>query len=314
LKRRSAANAANASTATATTAIASGPRGCGRFAPSPTGDLHLGSLLAAAGSYLDARHAGQGWLLRIEDLDTPRTVPGAETRILATLEACGFEWDATPVRQSSRFEAYLGALAALGRAGRLFECSCSRKTLDDDGERAYPGTCRLGPTRAGPTATRFRVEEGDYAFDDRIQGPLGGAWRTRGDVVVRRRDGIFAYQLAVVVDDAWQGITDVVRGADLLDSTPWQIALARALGAPPVRYAHLPVLVESDGCKLAKSRRAVAVDPARARQALETVLTLLGLPPPAELSGAPPAELWAWAVPRWSVDPLRDVRTLPAPE
>lgn len=294
----------------------SGSNGCGRFAPSPTGDLHLGSLLAAAGSYLDARHGGQRWLLRIEDLDTLRTVPGAESRMLATLEACGFEWDAAPIRQSARLEAYREALAALRRTHRLFECSCTRKSIEEgaDGAAAYPGTCRAGPTRSGPTVTRFRVDEGDYAFDDRIQGDLSGAWRQRGDVIVRRRDGLFAYQLAVVVDDAWQGVTDVVRGADLLDSTPWQMALGRALGASPVRYAHLPLLIEPDGRKLAKSRRAVAVDPAHARHALETALTLLGIAPPADLVGGSPRELWAWAIPRWSVDRLRGIRTLPAPE
>jgi len=256
-------------------------------------------------------------LLRIEDLDTARIVPGAEARILRTLEACGFEWDAVPIRQSTRLDAYRDALAALGQAGRLFDCSCTRRSLEGDPEghgAAYPGTCRRGPARHGPTATRFRVDDGDYAFDDRIQGPVRGHWRSHGDVIVRRRDGVFAYQLAVVVDDAWQGITDVVRGADLLASTPWQIGIAQALGASPPRHAHLPVLVEPDGRKLAKSRRAVAVEPARSRPVLGAVLGLLGLPPPAGLSGAHPAELWAWAIPRWSLAPLAGVRTLPVPE
>lgn len=257
--------------------------------------------------------------MRIEDLDTARVVPGAEARILATLEACGFEWDATPVRQSTRLDAYRDALVTLAAADRLFECSCTRKSLEDGAEggpiTAYPGTCRAGPARSGgPTATRFRVDEGRYVFDDRIQGTVRGTWRARGDVVVRRRDGLFAYQLAVVVDDAWQGVTDVVRGSDLLDSTPWQITLGGALGTAPVRYAHLPVLVEPDGRKLAKSRRAVAVDTAHAGRALETVLSLLRVPPPPELAGAHPRELWAWAVPKWSVERLRGSRTLPAPE
>lgn len=238
--------------------------------------------------------------------------------MLATLEACGFEWDAAPIRQSTRLEAYHDAFTMLAAAGRLFACSCTRKSLEDgaDGDRtgAYPGTCRAGPKGPGPTATRFRVDDGDYVFDDRIQGTVRGPWRARGDVIVRRRDGLFAYQLAVVVDDVWQGVTDIVRGADLLDSTPWQIALAGALGMEPPRHAHLPVLVEPDGSKLAKSRRAVAVDPGRARHALATVLALLGLPPPPELSGAHPHELWAWAVPLWSADRLRGVRSLPAPE
>ncbi|MGE0583329.1 MAG: tRNA glutamyl-Q(34) synthetase GluQRS [Steroidobacteraceae bacterium] len=304
--------------ATATIAIADAHRGCGRFAPSPTGDLHLGSLLAAAGSYLDARHRGQRWLLRIEDLDTPRIVAGAESRILATLEACGFEWDATPLRQSTRLDAYADALEALARAGRVFECSCTRKAMEDGadgtGSTAYPGTCRAGPTRPGPTATRFRVDAGVYAFTDRIQGTVQGAWRARGDVIVRRRDGTCAYQLAVVVDDAWQGVTDVVRGADLIDSTPWQLAIARALGISPPQHAHLPVLVEPDGRKLAKSRRAVAIDPQHAGRALEAVLAFLCLPVPPELAGASPRELLAWAAPRWSTERLRGARSLPVPE
>lgn len=245
-------------------------------------------------------------------------MPGAEARILATLDACGFEWDAAPIRQSTRLDAYRDALAVLAAAGRLFECSCTRKALEDGAEveriGAYPGICRAGPKGPGPTATRFRVDDGDYVFDDRVQGIVRGQWSTRGDVIVRRRDGLFAYQLAVVVDDAWQGVTDIVRGADLLDSTPWQLALAATLGLVSPRHAHLPVLVEPDGRKLAKSRRAVGIEPGRAGHALETVLALLGIPPPPELSGAHPHELWAWAVPRWSADRLRGVRTLPAPE
>lgn len=297
------------------------PPACvGRFAPSPTGPLHLGSLLAAAGSYLDARHAGGRWLLRIEDLDAPRIVTGAESRILATLEASGFEWDGAILRQSTRLDAYRAALEQLARDGRLFECSCSRRELADaaggavEGGSAYPGSCRRGPLHAGPTATRFRVPDGAVTLDDRVQGRVQFAWPALGDVVVQRRDGVIAYQLAVVVDDAWQGITDVVRGADLLDSTPWQTALGQALHAPPLRYAHLPLVVEADGRKLSKSRRAIGIDAAAAGSALWQVLELLGLAPPAALRGAPPAELWAWGIPRWSLGPLRGRRSVPAPE
>ena len=292
----------------------------GRFAPSPTGDLHLGSLFAAAGSYLDARQAGGRWLLRIEDLDAPRTVGGAEARILRTLEACGLEWDGAVLRQSTRREAYREALEALARSGASFECSCSRKDLADAaggriaGGSAYPGTCRQGPARPSPTATRFRVPVGTLVFDDRIQGPQHCAWDALGDVLIRRRDDIPAYQLAVVVDDAWQGVTDIVRGADLLDSTPWQIAIGRTLAVAPVRYAHLPVLVEADGSKLSKSRRAVPVDPGSAERSLHAAFTLLGLEPPADLERAPVDELWAWAIPRWAPGGLRGVRTLPVRE
>lgn len=292
----------------------------GRFAPSPTGDLHTGSLLAAAGSYLDARQAGGRWLLRIEDLDSPRVVAGAESRILRTLEACGFEWDGEVICQRTRLSAYREALDVLARIGASFECSCSRKELADAagghivGGSAYPGTCREGPTRPAPTAVRFRVPDGSVHFNDRIQGPQRRDWRALGDVVIRRRDGIAAYQLAVVVDDAWQGVTDVVRGTDLLDSTAWQIAIGRALDLAPVRHAHLPVLVEPDGAKLSKSRHAVAVDAGSARQSLHAALTLLGLELPPELDGAPVRELWAWALPRWTLEGLRGVRTVPVRE
>jgi len=292
----------------------------GRFAPSPTGDLHLGSLLAAAGSCLDARQAGGRWLLRIEDLDTARIAAGAETRILRTLEACGFEWDGPVLRQSTRRDAYRVALETIARSGASFECSCSRKDLADAagahvaGGSAYPGTCRQGPTRPGPTATRLRVPDGTLSFEDRIQGPQHCAWTALGDVLIRRRDDIPAYQLAVVVDDAWQGVTDVVRGADLLGSTAWQIAIGRALAVAPPRYAHLPVLVEADGGKLSKSRRAVPIDPGSAERSLRAAFTLLGLELPAGPERAPVGELWAWAIPRWAPGGLRSLRTLPVRE
>ena len=202
----------------------------GRFAPSPTGKLHLGSLVAAVGSYADARRHGGRWLVRMEDLDRPRVIRGAADEILRTLQTFCLQWDGPVEYQSERTEHYRQALEALTALGVTFECSCSRR--ERDGEGGYPGTCRAGPTRSGPTATRFRVEDTVVSVEDRLQGRCDFRLRERGDVIVRRRDGAFAYQLAVVVDDALQGVTDVVRGADLLDSTPWQIALQQALGLP----------------------------------------------------------------------------------
>ena len=282
----------------------------GRFAPSPTGSLHLGSLLAAVGSFIDARSRGGRWLVRIEDLDRARVVPGSAEEMLRTLEVFGLGWDGEIVYQSRRTDLYAEALESLRAGGHTFECSCSRRELAAE-DSGYPGTCREGPRRPGDTALRFRVDEREtVAFDDRFQGPITLAMSKLGDVVVRRRDGIFAYQLAVVVDDARQGITDVVRGADLLESTGWQLALQRALRLPVPRYAHLPLLLERTGGKLSKSRRSAALDPRQAGTELLGVLRLLGLSPPADLTGASPAILLEWAVSRWrerSPPPLREL-------
>jgi glutamyl-Q tRNA(Asp) synthetase len=270
--------------------------------------------LAAVGSFLDARSRGGRWLVRMEDLDRARAVPGSADEILHTLEAFGLLWDDRVEYQSRRAHFYAEALEAL-RAGRhTFECSCSRREIAENepqgaehpasaaGGRAqpYPGTCREGAHRRGDTATRFRIDEHEtLVFDDRFQGPIALAMGRLGDVIVRRRDGIFAYQLAVVVDDALQGITDVVRGADLLESTGWQIALQRALRQPTPRYAHLPLLLEHTGEKLAKSRRSAALDADHAGAQLLGVLRLLGLAPPEELAGAKPAALLEWGAVRW---------------
>jgi glutamyl-Q tRNA(Asp) synthetase len=277
------------------------PRETGRFAPSPTGPLHLGSLLAAVGSYLDARAHGARWLVRIEDLDTPRVIPGCADQQLRVLEAFGFEWDGEVLWQSTRREAYRAALASLERAGRVFHCSCSRKELAAGGEESagYAGTCRHGPTKPGPTAKRFRVSDAPVHFDDLFQGPQVFALTTRGDVVVERRDGIASYQLAVVVDDAYQHVTRVVRGADLLDSTPWQLDLQAALSLPRPIYGHLPLVVEADGAKLSKSSRAVSLDPSQVAQGLTSTLTLLSQRPPPELGRLPIKEVWNWALAHW---------------
>jgi glutamyl-Q tRNA(Asp) synthetase len=277
----------------------------GRFAPSPTGPLHFGSLVAAVGSYIDARaHAGE-WLVRIEDVDAPRTVPGATDEILRTLEALGLEWDGPVVRQGERTERYRAALDQLVEAGAVFPCACTRREIADsaiagvDGAHVYPGTCRDGvaPGRV-PRAQRVRVDAAVVAFEDAVQGTLRQALgRDVGDFVVLRADGCFAYQLAVVVDDGAQGITTVVRGADLLDSTPRQILLQRLLGLPTPAYLHLPVATTVAGEKLSKQAFAPPIDLARPGEALAGALRFLGQPVPEP--GAAPRELLEIAVAHW---------------
>lgn len=304
--------------ATATTATASGTQGppyVGRFAPSPTGDLHLGSLVAAAGSYLHAHRHGGRWLVRIDDLDRARVVPGAESRILSTLEACGFEWEKPPLHQSDRSEAYHAALDRLRLAGLTYACTCSRRQLEESGAAGapYPGTCRASPRDRGASATRFRVpDDGECRYEDELQGSQSRRWSELGDFIVRRRDGLASYQLACAVDDAAQGITHVVRGADLLDSTWWQIALHVALGTLPPAHAHLPLVVEPDGAKLAKSRRSVPIERGTAGASLAAALELLGIGLPADLRLAPPAAIWAWTLPRASLDGVKGVLSVSA--
>ena len=283
-----------------------GRKALARFAPSPTGPLHSGSLLAAVGSYLDARAHGAGWLLRIEDLDTPRVVPGCADTMLRTLEAFGFEWDGEVLYQSTRREAYAEAIATLRKAGRIFACSCSRRDLAgvDDEAQGYPGTCRSGPTKSGSTALRFRVRERPIHFDDLYLGPRHFDLAQCGDVVVQRRDGIASYQLAVVVDDAFQGVTRVVRGADLLNSTPWQIDLLEALDLPAPIYGHLPLLLEADGAKLSKTRNATPIDPAAAPKLLTSTLTHLSQTPPPGLANSSIKDVWNWALEHWNPQAL----------
>jgi len=282
----------------------------GRFAPSPTGSLHLGSLVAALGSYADAHSRGGRWLVRMEDLDRAREVKGAAAAILRTLELFGLTWDGAIEYQSARTPHYTQALEMLRALGTTFECSCSRR--EQDREAGYPGTCRARPTRSGPTATRFRVDDVVLSIEDRLQGKCEFRLGECGDVIIRRRDGAFAYQLAVVVDDALQNITDVVRGADLLDSTPWQIALQQALKLPTPRYSHLPLVLEPDGEKLAKSRRSVPVDLRFVGRQLWQALTLLQQDPPAELESEPAPTIIRWACDNWRPDRLRGVREVRA--
>ncbi|HET7765820.1 MAG TPA: tRNA glutamyl-Q(34) synthetase GluQRS [Burkholderiales bacterium] len=278
----------------------------GRFAPSPTGPLHFGSLIAAVGSYLDARADGGVWLVRMDDLDRPREADGAADAILRTLEAYGFEWDEGVVRQSHRGRAYAAALERLQRDGRLFPCACTRREIADSSlggasEPIYPGTCRSGlPSDRPGRAIRARVDETPIAFDDRVQGRTEqNLAREVGDFVVRRADGLYAYQLAVVVDDFEQGITDVVRGADLLWSTPRQILLQRRLGYAAPRYAHLPVAVNRSREKLSKQTLAAPLSTAGAPRQVWRALRFLGQKPPGQLERASLPEVWAWARANW---------------
>jgi glutamyl-Q tRNA(Asp) synthetase len=261
----------------------------------------LGSLYAAAASYLDARaHAGR-WLLRVEDVDRPREAPGSAAGILRTLEAFGFDWDGEIVRQAERTAHYAAALLALDARGLTFECSCSRLHLAE--EDRYPGHCRERPLIPGiATATRLRVDPGSVQFTDRVQGIYRqDVAAAIGDMILRRKDRLAAYVLAVVVDDAAQGVTDVVRGADLLDNTPRQIYLQRLLGLATPAYAHVPVLVEADGAKLAKSARSVRLDNHAALPQLLQVFGLLGLAPPPELAAGTLGAAWTWAIERWDI-------------
>jgi glutamyl-Q tRNA(Asp) synthetase len=289
----------------------------GRFAPSPTGPLHFGSLIAAVGSYLEARRNAGEWLVRMENLDPPREEPGAADAILRILEAYGFEWDGPVLRQSERTGAYAAALAQLQRGGFVFPCACSRREVSDSllgttAEPVYPGTCRSGiaPGRAA-RAMRMRVDDAVISFDDRIQGAFEqDLAREVGDFVVKRSDGLFAYQLAVVVDDFDQGITDVVRGADLLASTPRQMLLQERLGYPSLRYAHLPVAVNPDGEKLSKQTRAAPLEASQAPLQLWLALRFLGQDPPSALSSEDLATLWSWARSNWRLERVPRKRIL----
>ena len=276
----------------------------GRFAPSPTGPLHAGSLVAALASRCDALlHAGE-WLLRIEDIDPPREVPGAADSIVAVLEALGMRWSREIVRQSQRDLAFSTAFARLSARGLVYPCACTRSEIaaaatrkTADGEPVYPGTCAhgLAPDRAA-RAWRLRMPDERLSFEDRWAGPQSeNPAHETGDIVIRRADGLWAYQLAVVVDDIDAGVTDIVRGDDLLHSTVRQIALRRALRARPGRYLHVPVVRNAQGEKLSKQTHAPAVEPKQALPALHSAAAQLGMPVEADTV----AQFWRAAPHAW---------------
>ncbi|CAG8870342.1 Glutamyl-Q tRNA(Asp) synthetase [Pseudomonas fluorescens] len=283
----------------------------GRFAPTPSGFLHFGSLVAALASWLDARAVGGRWLLRMEDIDPPREAPGARDAILQTLERYALEWDGEVVYQSQRHDAYADVVEQLFRQGLAYACTCSRKQLEDY-NGIYPGFCRnAGHSRDG-AAIRLRVPELSYHFEDRVQGRfeqhLG---REVGDFVIQRRDGLYAYQLAVVLDDAWQGVTDIVRGADLLDNTPRQLYLQELLGFSQPRYLHIPLITQPDGHKLGKSYRSPPLAHDQATPLLLRALRALGQETGPELLEATPAQVLAVARERWRPEAIAHRATVP---
>jgi glutamyl-Q tRNA(Asp) synthetase len=291
---------------------------CGRFAPSPTGPLHFGSLIAALGSFLDARSVGGQWLVRIEDLDRCREVPGAADQILRTLEAFGLSWDGPVLYQSRRQGAYIDALETLRRNGYLYPCACSRLAARKRGlwgpeGPIYPGTCRNGlAPGTRERSLRLRTQSQKVTVTDRIRGVISqDLERDVGDFVLRRADGLVAYQLAVVVDDAWQGVTAVVRGADLLLSTPRQAYLQTLLGLPRPSYAHLPLAVDRQGRKLSKQLASRPLDPQRPAPALGAALRHLGQPVP-QGTAAPATEILAWAIHHWDLRGIPTCPSLPA--
>ena len=286
----------------------------GRFAPTPSGPLHFGSLVAALGSYLDAKAHGGAWLVRMEDVDPPRVVAGAADAILRSLEAYGFEWDGPVMWQGRRGEAYQTALERLVAAGLVYGCACTRKTIAEisrmgvDGP-VYPGTCRGRPAGEG-TAWRFLVPESRVAFQDLLLGRVAcDVAGECGDFALKRADGVFAYQLAVVVDDAEQGISHVVRGADLLTSTPRQIVLQQALGYPTPAYLHLPVALDAAGEKLSKQTLAAPLDDADPLPALRRAARFLGMAMDDRVGRV--GEFWLLARANWrreNLVPVRGVR------
>jgi len=278
-------------------------------------------MVAAVGSFLDARSHGGTWLVRIDDLDPPRTVPGAAESILSCLDAFGMHWDGEVVYQSTRSDAYHAALHQLQRSGRTYPCACSRKEISDAGlagveGAVYPGTCRNG-LAAGREARALRVRTGGAVveFHDGLQGHVLQALQDEiGDFVVYRADHVFAYHLACAVDDAEQGITNVVRGAALISSTPRQIHLQKLLRLPTPAYLHLPVAVNGAGEKISKQTRAHAVDQSDPAATLYRVLRFLGFPPPADICGAGLHELRDWAIQNWRRESLPRAKSIPAPD
>ncbi len=284
----------------------------GRFAPSPSGPLHFGSLVAAVASYCDAKSANGKWLLRIEDLDKPREVKGAAQAIIQCLDIYGFIWDDEIIYQSQQTEHYEKALQQLQLDHLVYPCTCTRKEIADSSTEygiegiIYPGTCRQGHIQGNkPCAWRIRVNENSLSFNDRAYGIIHHILtRDTGDFVIKRADGLFSYQLAVVVDDANQAITDVVRGADLLNSTTRQIYLQKLLGLNTPRYLHVPVVMNARGEKLSKQTLASALPLDNIQSTLFAAFEFLGLKPPQALKNATSKGMWRWAISEWKTPQL----------
>jgi glutamyl-Q tRNA(Asp) synthetase len=291
----------------------------GRFAPSPTGPLHFGSLIAAVASYCDARKNHGKWLVRIEDLDRPRTVKGAADTILQQLESFGFAWDGPVLYQSQRDSFYNEALETLRVKRLIYPCTCTRKEIADSSTNigiegvVYPKTCLQQPIKPhAAIAWRIRTDASKISFKDAIQGEISQTLNTDiGDFILKRADGLFAYQLAVVVDDAAQGITNIVRGADLLDSTPRQIYLQKQLSYLQPQYAHIPVACNFAGEKLSKQTLARPVSDSNANQLIYEALLFLGQQPPLAIKNATLTEMWRWACSNWQLTSIPKLRHIP---
>jgi len=286
----------------------------GRFAPSPTGPLHFGSLVAAVASYLQARTSDGLWLLRIEDIDPPREQPGASDEIIRSLEHYGFEWDGEIIFQSTNSTAHETALELLIERNHSYPCRCSRRDLEDAPRGAlgiiYPGTCRDG-CDADEVAIRVRTNDSEITFDDALQGRLSQRLENEsGDFVVRRRDGLIAYHLAVVVDDEIQGITEIVRGIDLMDSTPRQIWLQQLLEFRTPDYVHIPVITHANGDKLSKLTGAPGISLDDVEQTLVEALIELQQQPPPELAQVTLGEIWSWAIKNWQVGKISGCKAI----
>ena len=279
----------------------------GRFAPSPTGPLHFGSLIAALASYCEAKTQGGKWLVRMEDLDKPREVAGAADHILKTLETFGFEWDGEVIYQSHRNPLYQEALNQLQAASLIYKCDCSRKEIADSAEHGidgliYPGICRHKEALRTPSASRVIVDAKPILFTDAIQGSIEQTLgQDVGDFVLKRADGLYAYQLAVVVDDFEQGVTHILRGADLLNSSPRQIYLQQLLRYPTPEYAHIPIANNANNEKLSKQTLAPAIDGSQASTLLKQALAFLGQDPPMDLVQCNPTEILQWAKQHWDI-------------
>ncbi|VAX13381.1 Glutamyl-Q tRNA(Asp) synthetase [hydrothermal vent metagenome] len=282
----------------------------GRFAPSPTGPLHLGSLIAAVGSYLQARSHQGRWLLRIEDIDPPREAPGAASAILKILDAYGFEWDGPVTYQSQRYDFYENALHQLRSRDYIYACDCSRKKIAETNANGkpqrYPGTCRnkelLHKQNLLPSSLRMRTKNITLSFNDLVQGVIRhNIYQEKGDFILVRRDGFYAYALAVSIDDMQQGISEVVRGNDLLTTTMCQIYLIQQLDGIAPDYAHLPVVTDTKGNKLSKQTGAAPLPLLQPTKQLYQALHFLGQSPPLELAGATVAEFWQWAQQNWQL-------------
>ena len=290
----------------------------GRFAPSPTGPLHFGSLVAAVASYCEAKTNQGKWLLRIEDLDKPREAKGAANTILRQLEAYGFEWDDNVLYQSQRISYYADALEILSNRRLIYPCTCTRKEIADSSNNIgiegviYPGTCISQAIKMNvPQAWRIKTGLQTISFNDAIQGKVSQNIRQDiGDFILKRADGLFAYQLAVVVDDAAQGITHIVRGADLLDSTPRQIYLQQILNYPHPSYAHVPVVCNEAGEKLSKQTLASPLDTSKTEINLIQALNFLGQVVPQDLANEDKNTIWLWAHDNWQLSKISKTKSL----